>query len=144
MVAVDEPYRARLGAHHDRLRRGTTGAVVRAAQQIPVGDPRRAEEHVVPTDQIVGGQYAIDVVSRRDDLLPLGVVLGPELRLEFTAEALHRARRDDSLRSATDAEQHVHAGRAAGGGDGAGHIAIGDEPDTSPRLTYLFHQLVVS
>src|SRR5699024_6827694 len=132
------------GAHHDRLRRRATGAVVRAAQQIPVGDPRRAEEHVVATDQIVGGQYAIDIVSGRDDLLPFSVVLGPEFRLEFATEALHRTRCDDSLRSAPDTEQHVDTGRAAGSGDGARHIAVGDEPDPGPRLTYLFHQLVVS
>src|SRR5699024_5768913 len=82
--------------------------------------------------------------SGRDDLLPFGVVLGPEFRLEFATEALHRTRCDDSLRSAPDTEQHVDTGRAAGSGDGARHIAVGDEPDPGPCPTYLFHQLVVA
>src|SRR5437764_15222788 len=60
--AVDHAYGAGLGAHHDGVRAASSGVVGHPAQQLPVGDAGGAEEHVIATDQVFGGEDPVQVV----------------------------------------------------------------------------------
>src|SRR5215510_12295235 len=53
--------------------------------------------------------------------------------LDGAAQALDRAGGDDAFGRAPGAEQQVNPGAVAGGHDGAGHVAVGDELDPRAR-----------
>ena len=114
-----------------------------AAQQVAVGHAGGAEEDVVAAHEVVGVQDAVEVVAGIDGLPALGVVLRPQPSLQLAADALQRAGRDDALRRAADAEQHVDAGGQAGRGDRARDVAVGDEADAGAGLPDLFDDLLV-
>src|SRR6202035_894209 len=85
--ALDHPQRARLRTHHDRLGGAAARLVAHALEQVAVGDAGRAEEDVLPRHQVAGGQHLIEVVTGVECLLPLGVVLRCQLRLNLAAHA---------------------------------------------------------
>src|SRR5690606_17764465 len=144
VVGVDDPDGAALGAHHDGLGVGAAGAVAYPSQQVTGGDPGGYEEAVVPLDQLVGGQHAVQVVAGRPGLLPLGVIARPEPGVQRPTHALERAGGHDPLRRAADAHQHVHVGLLPGGADRAGDVAVGDELDPGAGLAYLLHEFGVA
>ena len=116
--------------------------VLHAAQQLAVGDAGGDEEDVT-AHEVVDVQHAVEVVPGVEGLLPLVVVLRPELALQRTAHALERAGGDDPLRRATDAQEQVDAGALPGGGDRAGDVAVGDELDAGAGLADLVDELLV-
>ena len=91
---------------------------------MPVAAKKQLSPH-----QVVGGQHRVEVVARVDGGLALVVVAGPQPALQLAAHALEGGGGDDALGRAADAEQDVGAGLGPRGGDGAGHVAVGDEPD---------------
>src|SRR5699024_5031858 len=125
-----------IGDHVRRL-------VTYPADQLTVGDTGRGEEHVVGGDQVVGVQDTVQVVPGLDRVLPLGLVLGPQLALDGTVQTLHRTRGDDALRGTADPQQQIHTGSRTRRHDGTGHITVLDELDPGPRRTYLVHDLFV-
>ena len=74
----------------------------------------------------------------------LVVVAGPEPAVDGAAEALQRAGGDDALGRAADAEQHVGAALGPRRRDGAGDVAVGDEPDAGAGLAALLDDVVVA
>lgn len=47
-------------------------------------------------------------------------------------------------RGAADTQQHVGAGVGSGGGDGAGHVAVGNEADTRAGFANVLDQLAMT
>ena len=90
--------------------------------------PVATKKQFSPRDEVVGGQHRVEVVAGVDGPLALVVVGGAEPALDDAAEALDRAGGDDALGGAADAEQQVDAGVGPGRHDGAGDVAVGDEP----------------
>ena len=118
-----------LRTHDQRLRGGAELVVLHAAEELAVGDPGGGEEAVVALDQIVGHQDGLEVVAGVDGGGSLIVVAGIEPSLDLPAHALEGGRSQDTLGSAADTEEDVGAGARPPGGDGAGHVPVGDEPD---------------
>src|SRR5690606_4137494 len=137
---VDHPDGAALGAHHDRLGVRAAAAVSHTAQEVAVGDSGCGEEDVVPANQVVGVQHAIQVVALGDRLLPLLLIARPQLRLNGAANALEGTGSDDALRRAADADQNVHIRLLARGVDGARDVAVSDEADPGTGLPDLLDQ----
>ena len=88
-------------------------------------------------------QHPVEVVAGVDGLLALGVVGGGQHGLDGAAHAADGRGGDDALGGAADAGQHVGAGVGAARRDGAGDVAVGDEPDAGAGLADLGHQLGV-
>ena len=114
------------------------------AQQVAVGDAGGREVAVVGGDQLVRGQHRVEVEAGVEGLLLLGVVGGGQAALDDAAGGLDRARGDDALGGAADAHHHVHAGVRAGGGDGAGDVAVQDELHAGAGLADLLDQALVA
>ena len=119
-------------------------AVAHAVEEVAVADAGGDEEGVLARHEVVGGEDAVEVVPGVEGLLPLLVVLGPQPALDDPAHALDRARRDDALGSAADADEEVDAGRLAGGGDRARDVAVGDEADAGAGRADVGGQLLVA
>src|SRR5699024_5455497 len=113
-------------AHHHRLGGHVGGVIAHASQQVAVGDPGGGEVAVVGSDQIIGGQHPLEIVTGADGLpaLLLGVGGGPALHR--ATGGLVRAGGDEALGGAPPPRELVHAG-AAGGSDRAGHVPVHDE-----------------
>src|SRR5699024_10227897 len=118
-------------AHHHRLGGHVGGVIAHASQQVAVGDAGGGEVAVVGSDQIVGGEHPLEIVTGLDGLRALLLVLGGEPALEHATGALNGAGGDDALGGAAQSQQHVHAG-AAGGSVRAGHVPVHDELDARP------------
>ena len=143
MVGLDHPDRAGLRSHDDRLRGAAAAVVLDALEQVAVGDPGGAEEDVLAGHQVLGGQNLVQVVAGIDGLLAFGVVGRRELGLDRAAHAADRRRGDDALRCAADAGEQVGARVRPARGDGARHVAVGDQPDPGAGLADVVDQLVV-
>jgi hypothetical protein len=83
-------------------------------------------------------------VARVERAAAFGVVPGRELAQNDPAEALQRARGDDALRRSPDAEHQIDPGALAGGHDGAGHVAVGNQVDPGACGADLGDQLGVA
>src|SRR4051794_16039411 len=110
MLALDVANGAGARPHDQRVRRCRAAAVADTLEQLAVGDPGRDEEDVVAADQLVGGEYAVEVVAGVDRPLALRVVLGPQPALDVATHALHGGGGDDAFGGAADAEQKVDTG----------------------------------
>ena len=75
---------------------------------------------------------------------PLAVVSRPQPSLDRAAHALDRRGRDDALRRAADAHQHVDAGRRLAGGDRRGDVAVANQVDAGAGLPQLGDERVVA
>ena len=120
------------------------GVVVHALEQLAVGDAGGGEEAVVARHEVVGAQHLVEVVAGVEGGVALVVVAGPEPALELAAHALEGGGGDDALGRAADAEEDVGARVGQGGGDGAGHVAVGDEADAGAGLADLGDEVVVA
>src|SRR3954454_3245711 len=109
VCGLQRAHRARLGAHHERVRAGTAVLVADAAQQVDVGDTGRREERGVPTDEIVQQQHTVEVVAGVDRAPAPSVAAWPRLALELTAQALEGGGGEPALRPPADAPQQVNA-----------------------------------
>ena len=94
--------------------------------------PVAAKKQLSPSHQIVGGQDRLQVVAGVDGGLALVGVAGPQASLDLAAHRLEGGGSDDPLRRPPHADQQVHPGIGPGGGDGAGHVPVGDQPDPGP------------
>src|SRR5262245_28445409 len=61
---LDLADRARLRAHHERLRARAVAPVAHALQQVAVADAAGAEEDVVAGHEVVGGERLVEVVAQ--------------------------------------------------------------------------------
>src|SRR5574337_2165464 len=141
VVRLDHPHGPGLRAHHDRLGGATTGVVAHPLEQITVGDPGGAEEDVLTGDQMHGGQHLVQVVAGIEGLLPLGVIFGRQLGLDLTTHAADRRRGDNALRGPADAGQHVGPRVGPARRDGAGYVAVGDQPNPGSGGAHVVDQL---
>src|SRR5690625_2385374 len=139
MLGLDGAHGPGGRAHHHRLGGHVGGVIAHASQQVAVGDAGGGEVAVVGSDQIVGGQHPLEIVTGVDGLLALLLVLGGEPALEHATGGLDGAGGDDALGGAAQPQQHVHAG-AAGGSDRAGHVPVHDELDARPDSADLLDQ----
>src|SRR4051812_21703865 len=144
VTGVDEPHRARLRPHHQRLCGGAAVVEVDTAQQLAVGDTGGGEEAVVTLDEVVGGEHPVEVVASGDGGRPLAVVARPQAPLDLPAHALEGSGGDHAFGSAADAEQDVGTGVGPGGGDGAVDVAVGDEPHPRPGRPDLGDEVLVA
>ena len=64
--------------------------------------------------------------------------------LDLAAHRLEGRRRNDAFGGAAHPHQQIDAGVGPRGGDGAGHVAVGDEPDPRPGAPHLGDQLLVT
>src|SRR5690606_36992312 len=133
-LAGDLADRTAARTHHHRLGRRAAGAEAYAFHQLAVGDTGRDEEAVVGAYQIIGGEYAVQIVSAGYRALAFLVVAWRQTPLDQAAHALHRAGGDDALRSAADTDQQIDTGVRARREDGAGDVAVGDELDPGAAL----------
>src|SRR5215210_2814766 len=131
------------GAHHDRLGLDAAAADADAAEKRAARDAGGSDEDVVPRDQVVGREDAVDVVPALDELLPLLVVPRPELALDRPAEALDRGSGDDAFGGAADPHQHVDAGERLGGGDRGRDVAVANEVHARAGVPQLADQPLV-
>jgi hypothetical protein len=129
--------------HHERLGVRLAGAVADAVHELAVGDAGRDEEAVVGRHEVVGRQDAIQIVPGVDRALALVVIDGPQLALDDAADGLDRARRDDALGRAADADEQVDPGVGTRCGDAAGDVAVDDELDAGTRGADLVDQIGV-
>ena len=95
--------------------------------------PGGGEEAVVPLDEVVGGEHGLEVVAGVERRGPLLFVAGEEPPLDLATHALERGGGQHAFGRAADAEQDVGAGTGPSGGDGAGHVPVGDQPDAGAR-----------
>ena len=109
VVGIDAPHRAAARAHHEALGRHAAGVEADPVEQRAVGDPGGGEEAVVTAHQVVDGEHRTDVEPGGLDRRPLVVVAWPQPALDLATHALQGGRRDDALRRAADAHQHVDA-----------------------------------
>ncbi len=119
---------------------GPSGCVAHALDDLAVGDPGRAKEDVVASNEIRCGEDAIEIVSRIQGSTPLSLISWPQPSLDAAAQATHGAGSDDPLGGSADAGEHVHTRALSGSHDGPGHIAIDDELDPRTSLANLFDQ----
>src|SRR3954466_13460311 len=116
-------------AHDKGVRRRAAAAVPHAFEKLSVGYAGGDEEDVVPSDQVVCAENAVEVVARIDRALAFLVVLRPEFALDDAAHALDGCGADDPFRRATDTEQQVDTGAFTRSHDRTGNITIADELD---------------
>src|SRR5258706_9424421 len=76
-------------------------------------------------------------MSCRYRLLALLLIARCQLAEHESAEALDRARGNDSFRGAADAEQQVASTALPRGQDRTGNVAVGDQLDPRPRGAHL-------
>jgi hypothetical protein len=117
---------------------------VDAPQQLAVGDAGGGEEAVVAGYQVVGAEHLFEVVAGVDRELAFLLVARPEPALQLAAHALERGGGDDAFGSAADAEEDVGPGVGPRGGDGARHVAVGDEAKACARGAHLGDELGVA
>src|SRR5581483_1215208 len=134
---------ARLGAHDEGFGGGAAGVVVDALEELAVRDAGGGEEGVVGGAEIVGGEDLLEVVALVDGGLALLVVPGPQPALHLAAHALQGGGGDDAFGRAADAEEDVGARLRPRRGDGAGDVAVGDQPDAGPGGSDLADQVFV-
>ena len=113
-------------------------------RQLAVGDAGGGEEHVVAPDQVVDVQDLLQVVAGVEGGLALVVVAWPQPAVHGPVEALEGAGGDHRLGRAADPDQHVDPGALAGGHDGPGDVAVGDQLDPGPGLADLADQVLVA
>ncbi len=75
---------------------------------------------------------------------PLAVVARPQPALDRAAHALDRRGRDDAFGRASDAHQHVDAGRRLAGRDRRGDVPVADQVDAGAGLAQLGDEGVVA
>jgi hypothetical protein len=117
---------------------------VDAAHELAVSDAGGGEEAVVAAHEIVGGEDGVEVVTRLDGCGAFLVVAGPQPALQLSAHALEGGGGDHAFGRASDAEQDVGARVGPRGGDGTGHVAVGDEADACARRPHLGDELGVA
>ncbi len=105
--------------------------------------PGGGEEAVVPLYQVVGAQHPLEVVAECLGRQPLLVVAGEQATLQLAFHALQGGRSDDPFGRAADPEQDVGTGLGPGGGDGARHVPVGDQPDPGPDRPEFLDQVLV-
>src|SRR5215204_2483654 len=132
MPGLDQADGARDRAHRQRLGQHLVGPEADPAQELAVGDAGGGEEDVVAPDQVVDGEHLVEVVAGVEGGPALVVVAGPEAAVHGAVEALEGAGGDHRLGGAADADQHVDTGALAGGHDGPGDVAVGDQLDPGP------------
>ena len=100
----------------------------------PSVTPVAAKKTLSDVREVVRREDLVEVVAGVLRARAFVVVARPQAAEHVAAEALHRARRDDALGRAADAEQQVDAGLFARGVDRPGDVAVGDEEDPAPAL----------
>ena len=133
-----------LRAHDQRLGVGAVAPEADTTQQFAVGDAGGGEEDVLAGDEVVEREDLVEVVAGVEGPLALVVVAGPEAALDGAAEGLEGAGGDDAFGRAADAEEDVGSRLGPGGGDGAGDVAVGNEPDPGAGLPALLDDLGVA
>jgi len=118
--------------------------VLHPLQQFAVSDAGGGEEAVVTLDQIIGRQHGIQFVAGGDGGGPLVVVAGIQATLNLAAHALERRRGQHALWRSANAEQDVGARPGPAGGDGAGHVAVGDQADAGAGGPHLGNQPIMT
>ena len=81
VLGIDEPDRAGLRPHDQRLGGGAELVVAHPMEQFAVGDTGGGEEAVVPLDQVIGGEDGVEVVAGGEGGLALAFVARPEAAL---------------------------------------------------------------
>src|SRR5690606_14492549 len=130
------PDRTGLGTHDHRVGGGAAPVEVDAAQVLAPRDSGGGEEDVVRGDQVGGGEHLVEFHSLPVGDLDLGFVSRPQPALDLTAHAGQGGRRQDRLRRPPDTQQTVDVGVVAGAGDRGGYVAVADQGDPGPRLSY--------
>src|SRR5215471_8502187 len=125
------------------MRARTVGEEADAAQQVPVRDTGRGDDHLT-RGEVLGAEDALVVLDPcLSQLVDLPARRRPELRLQLTAEAAERGGREHSLPGTADPDGEVVVRAADRRGDGSGHVAVLDELDPRARVADLLDQVVV-
>ena len=101
-------------------------------EQLAVGDAGGGEEHVVAGHEVVGREDGVEVVAGARAPLRSSSLRGHSRPWISPPMHFSAAGGDDAFGRAADAEQHVGAGCGRAGGDRAGDVAVGDQPDAGP------------
>lgn len=126
------------------MRRGSICRVAHAFHDFTVGDSRCAEEDVVAFDEILGREHLIEVVPSLLCSKTLGIVPGPQLRLDRSPHATHRTGSDDPFRCAAHPGEDVDARAITHCHHGTGNVAIHDELDARASCSYVGSELIVA
>jgi hypothetical protein len=144
MVGGNLADRPRTRTHDQRLGIATEAVEPHTLQEIAIGDTRGRKEAVVAPYEVVGGEYAAQVVAGINGRSPFMFVAGPQTAQLFTAHTFQRGRSDHALGRTADAEQDVGAGLRPCGGDCAGDVAIGDQTNSGAGGPHLRNDLLVT
>src|SRR5699024_11940374 len=87
------------GIRMHQLRPGGSGvgAVGNTTQHVAIGHASSCEVAVIGGDQVVGKQYAVEVVSSRASAFCFFFILWPQLALNLTTHALQCTRGNNSF-----------------------------------------------
>src|SRR5438105_1285490 len=130
-----------LAAEHHGFGLGPEVVIDDAVKELAVGDPGRGKGHVVAADQVIDRIDPSHILEAgRAGLLLLVARSQPEAALEIPAQAFERAGGEHGLRQTADADHHVDSGPLQGGHDRGRDVAVAEERDSCPDLTYLVHQ----
>jgi hypothetical protein len=99
--------------------------------------------HLAPA-QPGGGEHLRWVQAHRQDRGAVLVVARPKAALDSAAHALQRRSRDDALRAAADAHEHIHPAVRARHRDGCCHVAVTDKTNARARGADVLDQLRVT
>src|SRR5699024_2157731 len=144
VFAIEFADGARTRTHHDGFGVGSAGGETYAREQLAVGNACGDEETIIAGNKIVGGQNAVQIVTRIKCPLTFIIVGWPEPTLQHTAHGFHRACGDNAFRCATDPHQHVDAGALTGRRNCSGDVAVGYEFDACSRLPDLVDEVAVT
>ncbi len=86
-------------------------------------------------DEVSRQQHPVEVDALVERVLAFGVVAGPHLALQLTADREHGARRRHRLGRAPDAKEDVDVAVELGRGDRSRDVAVTDQLDPGAGLT---------
>src|SRR6185312_8412867 len=128
MAHLDPAHRARCRTHHDGIRRHIGGVDVHAFEHGTIGHARGGEHHIARSE-VGEAVFAIEVANAEAlGAQPLVIVTEREARLELAADTAQRRRGEHAFGRTPLPHIDIHTGDLRlGGGDDAGHVAIGNK-----------------
>lgn len=146
MPRLDEAKGAGPRPHHDALGPCGIQAEADSLQEFSGCNAGGGEERVIPVDEVIEREDAIEVLDARLQRIPT-FFLAPreQLGLHVSAQPLESTGRQDGFRRSSDPHEDVDSRMFLHrGGHGAGHVAVRDEFDPRSRGPHLLDQLFVA
>ena len=141
---VDDANRARLRAHHHRLRRRAAGEKMDAIEIVAIGDARGREHHVT-RGQFLDRKLLLDVANAHFFCaLNFFIVARRQATLKFAADTAQRRRGEHAFGRAANAKQQIDAGFRLGRRNRCRDITITDETNPRSRLAHFFDDRFMS